>query len=95
MSPLSDDEVSSGLEPLPGWERAGDEITKEFRLANFRDSIAFVVRLSYEAEAANHHPDLDIRWNRVRVALSTHSEGGITAKDLDLAATIEGLARPG
>ncbi len=91
MSPLSDDEITSGLASLPGWERTGDEIAKEYRLDNFRDAVAFVVRLSYEAEAANHHPDLDIRWNRVLVRLSTHSEGGITAKDLDLAAVIEGL----
>ena len=57
--------------------------------------MAFVVRLSYEAEAANHHPDLDIRWNKVRVALSTHSEGGLTAKDLELAAAVEALAPAG
>ena len=92
MTQLPDDEITTGLESLPGWERSGDEIAKEYRLDNFRDSVAFVVRLSYEAEAANHHPDLDIRWNRVLVRLSTHSEGGITAKDLDLAAVIEGLS---
>lgn len=92
MTKLPDDEITEGLSSLPGWERTGDEIVKEYRLGNFRDSVAFVVRLSYEAEAANHHPDLDIRWNKVRVALSTHSEGGITQKDLDLAATVEGLA---
>jgi 4a-hydroxytetrahydrobiopterin dehydratase len=92
VSRLPDDEIINGLASLPGWERTGDEIAKEYRLGNFRDSVAFVVRLSYEAEEANHHPDLDIRWNKVRVALSTHSEGGITQKDLDLAATVEGLA---
>ena len=95
MARLTDDEVAAGLATLPGWERSGDEIAKEYRLGNFRDSVAFVVRLSYEAEAANHHPDLDIRWNRVRVVLSTHSEGGITAKDLDLAAAVEALAPKG
>ena len=95
MARLTDDEVVEGLAALPGWERTGDEIAKEYRLGNFRDSVAFVVRLSYEAEAANHHPDLDIRWNRVRVALSTHSEGGLTAKDLDLAAAVEALAPKG
>ena len=95
MGRLTDDEVVEGLATLPGWEWTGDEIAKEFRLGNFRDSVAFVVRLSYEAEAANHHPDLDIRWNRVRVALSTHSEGGLTAKDLDLAAAVEALAPKG
>jgi 4a-hydroxytetrahydrobiopterin dehydratase len=89
---LPDDEITTGLESLPGWDRSGDEIAKEFRLGNFRDAVAFVVRLSYEAEAANHHPDLDIRWNKVLVRLSTHSEGGITDKDLELARTVEGLA---
>lgn len=92
MSRLSDHEITTGLAELPGWERSGDEIAKEYRLGDFKEAVSFVVRLSYEAEAANHHPDLDIRWNRVRVALSTHSEGGITGKDLALAATVESLA---
>ena len=92
MSQLPDDEITDALASLPGWERSDDEIAKEYRLGNFRDAVAFVVRLSYEAEAANHHPDLDIRWNRVLVRLSTHSEGGITAKDVELAQIIEGLA---
>jgi 4a-hydroxytetrahydrobiopterin dehydratase len=92
VTQLTDDEITTGLTSLPGWERSDDEIAKEYRLDNFRDAVAFVVRLSYEAEAANHHPDLDIRWNKVLVRLSTHSEGGITPKDLDLAAAIEALA---
>ncbi len=95
MGTLSDDEITTGLAERPGWERSGDEIAKEYRLGNFKEAVAFVVRLSYEAEAANHHPDLDIRWNKVLVRLSTHSEGGITAKDLELAATIEALAPTG
>ena len=92
MPTLSDDEVRRRLGDLPGWELGEGEIVRELRLADFRDAVAFVVRLSYEAEAANHHPDLDIRYNRVRLALSTHSEGGITARDIDLARTISGLA---
>lgn len=95
MGKLSDEEITAGLAERPGWERSGDEITREYRLGDFKEAVAFVVRLSYEAEAANHHPDLDIRWNRVLVRLSTHSEGGITANDLDLAATIEALAPTG
>ena len=59
---------------------------KEFRFGGFPDAIAFVVRVGMAAEVANHHPDLDIRYNRVRVALSTHSEGGLTEKDFALAA---------
>jgi 4a-hydroxytetrahydrobiopterin dehydratase len=89
---LSDDDLVTALESLPGWERAGDAIAKQYRFGGFPDAVAFVVRLAYDAEAANHHPDLDIRYDKVTVSLSTHSEGGITDKDVSLARTIEGLA---
>ena len=92
MATLSDDEIRTALEALPGWERVEDAITREYRLDGFAGAIAFVVRLSYAAEAANHHPDLDIRYDKVRITLSTHSEGGVTAKDLDLARAIERFA---
>jgi 4a-hydroxytetrahydrobiopterin dehydratase len=92
MGVLSDDEVSKGLGDLPGWSRAGDAVEKTFELASFPDAVAFVTRVGFLAEAADHHPDLDIRWRKVRVALSTHSEGGITAKDLSLAGEIEAVA---
>jgi 4a-hydroxytetrahydrobiopterin dehydratase len=85
MSALSADEVQSRLAQLPGWAAADDSIVKEFRFQGFPEAIAFVVRLGMAAEVADHHPDLDIRYNRVRVALSTHSEGGITDKDFALA----------
>lgn len=85
MAKLSDDEVQQGLAKLDGWERQGDEIVREFKFDGFGDAIAFVVRLAFRADKADHHPDLDVRYNRVRVALSTHSEGGITAKDFALA----------
>jgi 4a-hydroxytetrahydrobiopterin dehydratase len=92
MAKLTDDDVQKGLATLPGWDRQGDEIVKEFKFDGFGDAIAFVVRLGFKADKADHHPDLDVRYNRVRVALSTHSEGGITAKDLSLAAEAEGAA---
>jgi 4a-hydroxytetrahydrobiopterin dehydratase len=92
MATLSDEEIRSALEGLLGWERVEDAITRQYHLEGFAGAIAFVVRLSYVAEAANHHPDLDIRYDKVRVTLSTHSEGGITAKDLALATAIERLA---
>ncbi len=95
MAALSEEDIASALRDLPGWEQAGGQIAKQYRLDGFPAAVAFVVRLSYAAEAANHHPDLDIRYDKVRVALSTHSEGGITAKDVDLARTIEGLAADG
>lgn len=94
MATLADDDIRAALADLPGWELGEREITREYRLGSFAGAIAFVVRLSYAAEAANHHPDLDIRYSRVRVALSTHSEGGVTVQDLDLARTIEGFAPP-
>lgn len=93
MATLSDHDVATALDGLPGWERSGDRIAKEYRFDGFPGAVAFVVRIAYEAEAANHHPDLDIRYDKVTVALSTHSEGGITDKDVALARTIEGLAR--
>jgi 4a-hydroxytetrahydrobiopterin dehydratase len=93
MPPLPDDEIEKGLSGLAGWARAGDEIEKTFELPSFPDAVAFVTRVGFLAEAADHHPDLDVRYRKVRVALSTHSEGGITEKDLALAGEIE--AAPG
>ena len=92
MAVLSDDEVRAGLERLEGWERQGDAIRRTFRFRDFVASVEFVNRLVEPAEAMNHHPDLEISWNRVTVSLSTHSRGGITQSDLELAARIEALA---
>jgi 4a-hydroxytetrahydrobiopterin dehydratase len=91
MAVLSETDVNNGLAKLPGWERVGDEIVKTFECATFPDAIAFVVRMGFLAEHANHHPDLDIRWRKVRVALTTHDAGGLTAKDLALAGEIDGV----
>jgi len=91
---LSDNEIRSGLEKLPGWERQDHEIQKQYELASFPDAIAFVTRVGFLAEKANHHPDLDVRWRKVRVVLSTHDEGGITGRDLALAGEIESVAGP-
>ena len=92
MAILSDTEVKAALGELPGWELAGGDIVKEYKFADFVAAIAFVNQLADRAEAANHHPDIDIRWNKVRLALSTHSEGGLTGNDFALAAEIESLA---
>ena len=92
MAKLTDDDVQKGLATLAGWERQGDTISREFRFDGFGDAIAFVVRLAFRADKADHHPDLDVRYNRVLVSLSTHSEGGITAKDLALAAEADAAA---
>jgi 4a-hydroxytetrahydrobiopterin dehydratase len=91
MAKLSDTEITAALAGLPGWSREGDEIVKTFDRETFPGAIAFVVRIGFFAEKADHHPDLDVRWKRVRVALSTHDAGGLTAKDFDLAREIEGI----
>ena len=91
MPLLSEAEVEAALAVLPGWSRSGDEIEKTFERESFADAIAFVVRVGFLAEAADHHPDVDIRWRRVRIALTTHDSGGLTANDTDLAREIEEL----
>ena len=95
MPPLPDESIAQRLEALPDWSRDGDDIVKTFELPSFPDAIAFVTRVADLAEKANHHPDLDIRYRKVRVALSTHDEGGITEKDVALATEIEALVPPG
>jgi 4a-hydroxytetrahydrobiopterin dehydratase len=92
MALLDDSEVEGRLAKLPGWERAGEAISKEFGRGDFVGSVEFVDRLVEPAEAMNHHPDLEISWATVKVTISTHSEGGITAADFELAAKVEALA---
>jgi 4a-hydroxytetrahydrobiopterin dehydratase len=83
MSLLTDDEVNLALGQLPGWTRAGNAIRKQFTFRSFPEAVAFVSRLVPDAEAADHHPDLTINYRRVTVEYSTHSEGGLTRKDVD------------
>jgi 4a-hydroxytetrahydrobiopterin dehydratase len=92
MAKLSDEEVRAGLGALPGWVREGDEIVKEYTLETFPAVIKLVTRIADLAEAVDHHPDLDIRYNRLRVALTTHDSGGLTRRDLELAGRIEAAA---
>ena len=87
---LDDDVIAARVSALPGWDRSGDEIVKTFELPTFPDAIAFVTRIADRAEAANHHPDIDIRYRKVRVALSTHDAGGVSDLDFELAEQIEG-----
>jgi 4a-hydroxytetrahydrobiopterin dehydratase len=89
VSRLSDAEIKDALGQLEGWEYADGAIVKQFRFDGFPQAVAFVGRLVEPAEAANHHPDLEIHYNRVVVALSTHSEGGVTAKDVALAGDVD------
>lgn len=86
---LSDLEIQRALGSLPGWSRRGDVLTKTYTFPTFAGGIAFVQRVAIAADAATHHPDIDIRYTKVLCTLSTHDAGGITAKDLALAAEIE------
>jgi len=91
MALLSDEEIERRLGALQGWERDGDAIRRQFDGGDFKGSVDFVNRLTPLAEAMNHHPDLEISWATVTVRLSTHSEGGLTANDLELASRIDAL----
>ena len=88
---LSDDEVETALAARDGWAREGDEIVRTYELESFPAVIELVRRIADLAEAADHHPDLDIRYRKLRVALSTHDAGGLTERDFDLAAQIDAL----
>jgi 4a-hydroxytetrahydrobiopterin dehydratase len=92
MALLSDDDIDRRLEPGE-WRREGDEIVRDWKFDDFAAAIAFVNRVAEAAEAANHHPDILVHgWNKVRLSVTNHSEGGLTEADFDLAATIDGLA---
>jgi 4a-hydroxytetrahydrobiopterin dehydratase len=78
----------------PGWTRTGETIEKTYDLGGFPAAIAFVERVAQEAEAVDHHPDIDIRYAKVRLALTTHSAGHLTDKDVDLARVIEERCAP-
>ena len=91
MAPLGDSEIEARLAEHPGWERDGNVIRKSFKRSDFVGSVNFVKSLVEPAEEMGHHPDLEISWDTVTVSLSTHSEGGITAADFELAAKIDAL----
>ncbi len=91
MPLLNEGEIAGELKQLKGWRLAGNEIRKELELKDFVHAIGFVNSVALLAERANHHPDIDIRWNRCTLALSTHSAGGLTEKDFQLAKQIDSL----
>jgi 4a-hydroxytetrahydrobiopterin dehydratase len=94
MPRLDDTAVEEGLRRLPGWERRGSQIVKSFTREDFAHAMVFVNEVAAAAEAAGHHPDIDIRWNKVTLALSSHAEGGLTDRDFQLAARIQELDQP-
>ena len=89
MAVLSEKEIKEKLKHLEGWQLKGDEIYKTYKHKTFKDAIAFVNTVSDLAEEANHHPDFLIQYNKVTLTLSTHSQGGVTDNDINLAKEIE------
>jgi 4a-hydroxytetrahydrobiopterin dehydratase len=91
MPLLTAAEVTEKLAAIPVWKLAGENIERTVSFGGFPAAMAFVNRVAEAAEQANHHPDIDIRWNKVRLALSSHDAGGLTDRDFNLAAVIDSL----
>ena len=92
MARLSEEEIGAALESAEGWTREGEAITKDFDRGDFLGSVGLVNDIAPVAEEMGHHPDLAISWDTVTVTLSTHSEGGLTRADFDLAQKVDDLA---
>ena len=92
MTRLDDDARTAFLAGHSGWTISGESLHRLFTFADFPAAIAFVTHIAFAAEAADHHPDIDIRWNKVAITLSTHEAGALTQKDTDLAVVIEAMA---
>lgn len=86
---LSREALAQGLRTVANWELTGDAITRTVKLATFKEALSFVLAVGHLAEERNHHPDIDIRYRTVKLTLSTHSAGGLTAKDLELGKAID------
>lgn len=82
---LDSEEISRQLQELPDWTLDGDQIVADFEFENFGAAMVFVNRTAEQAEEANHHPDIDIRWNKVHLVLTSHDAGGLTSQDIELA----------
>lgn len=91
MARLTDEQIATAIKSLSAWKLRGNEITKTYEMRDFVRAMGFVNSVALLAEKANHHPDIDIRWNKITLSLSTHSEGGLTEKDFKLANEIEKL----
>jgi len=89
---LTDSEIAARLPGVPQWRRDASAIERVFGFADFPAAVAFVNRVALAAESAGHHPDIDIRWNKVRLLLTTHDSGGLTDKDFELAAEFDQIA---
>ncbi len=91
MAKLTETQIQEKLHTLPDWKYEGGALVREYTFADFAVAFAFVARLAMLAEKANHHPDIDIRYNKVRVGLVSHDSGGVTARDTSMAEKISRL----
>jgi 4a-hydroxytetrahydrobiopterin dehydratase len=91
MRTLEAAEIQTALSTVPEWSRSDDIISRTYRFKDFPGAIRFVNAIAVLAEKADHHPDIDIRWNKVALALTTHDSGGLTEKDFDLARRFDGV----
>ncbi len=91
MAGMSDSEIESGLSSIPGWSYEDGQLTRSFAFDTFLGGIDFVGKAAQAAEAADHHPDIDIRYSTIKVAVSSHDVGGITDRDFKLAAALNAL----
>jgi 4a-hydroxytetrahydrobiopterin dehydratase len=92
VSALSKAEIHEQLKTLPGWSHAGKSVHRKFTFKSFMAGIGFVNKIAEAAEKAQHHPDITINYSVVTISLSTHSEGGVTARDFELARQIDAIA---
>jgi len=92
MAELNPEQIKAALPAVKDWKKQSASITRTCQFKDFLGAMDFVNKVAKVAEEANHHPDIDIRWNKVTLTLATHSEGGLTQKDIDLAKKIDGLA---
>jgi 4a-hydroxytetrahydrobiopterin dehydratase len=92
MSVLSAEMVRESLSSLPEWKLEGKEIVRQYEFADFAAAMVFVNQVAEKAEAAGHHPDIDIRYNKVRLALVSHDKGGLTKRDMSMAKTIDSIS---
>ncbi|HEV2292858.1 MAG TPA: 4a-hydroxytetrahydrobiopterin dehydratase [Tepidisphaeraceae bacterium] len=91
---LKSEDVANRLKSLSGWELAGKEIRKTYHFTNYHETMAFVNAVAWIAHQTNHHPDLEVGYNKCVVRYSTHSVGGLSENDFDAAAKVEGLLNP-
>lgn len=92
MARLNQNEINEKLKKMQGWEFNDNEISKDFELKDFKSALSFVNKIGAEAESMDHHPDILMHsWNKVKISVSTHSEGGVTEKDFKFAGRIEGI----